>query len=163
MTRFGLTFFSRLPPPTESTRIRSSALEAADRAAIDEDGGPALVVGPGRQLGDVVGRGVGLDAGDLAEVVDGVRGVGGAAADAQDEQPPAALAQSAPAVSSHPLDRLDVQAVDDLLASVEILCCRGTWIFSRARFATQLTSARTKVPGGEIRTGLFQPRGEPIS
>ena len=39
---------------------------------------------------DVVGRRVGLDADDLPEVVDGVRGVGGAAADAQDEQPSAA-------------------------------------------------------------------------
>ena len=40
-----------------------------------ERGVPALVVGPGGQLGDVVGRRVGLEVADLAEVVDGVAGV----------------------------------------------------------------------------------------
>src|SRR5205085_11835445 len=36
--------------------------------------------------GDVVGGGVGFDARDLAEVVDGVGGIGGAAADTEDEE-----------------------------------------------------------------------------
>ena len=32
VTRFGLTFFSRLPPPTESTRIRSSGFSRLTRS-----------------------------------------------------------------------------------------------------------------------------------
>ena len=32
VTRFGLTFFSRLPPPTENTRIRSSGLSRLTRS-----------------------------------------------------------------------------------------------------------------------------------
>ena len=50
---------------------------------------PALVVDARGQLGDVVGRRVGLEAADLAEVVDRVAGVPGRAADAEDEQPSA--------------------------------------------------------------------------
>ncbi len=54
--------------------------------------GPAFVVGAGGQFADVVGRGVAFHPGDLAEIVDRVRSVRRAAADAQDEEPTAALA-----------------------------------------------------------------------
>src|ERR1700683_2224513 len=55
-----------------------------DAKPVLEDAGPAFVVRAGSQFGDVVGGGVGLDAGDFAEIVDGVRSVGGAATDAED-------------------------------------------------------------------------------
>jgi hypothetical protein len=93
-TRLGETFFSRLPPPTE--RMRSvSGREARAAQPLDEHGGPALVVGAGGELGDVVGGRVALEPGDFAEVVHGVRGVGRAAADAEDEEAAAAVARGA--------------------------------------------------------------------
>ena len=57
-----------------------------------EDRVPALVVGAGGELGHVVGGRVGLEPAQLAEVVDRVAGVPGRSADAEHEQPPAALA-----------------------------------------------------------------------
>lgn len=56
-------------------------------------GVPAVVVDASRELGDVVGRRVGLDAGDLAEVVDGVAGVACAPADAEEEDASTAVAR----------------------------------------------------------------------
>ena len=47
---------------------------------------PSLVVGAGGKLRDVVDRAIGLDAAELSKVVDGVAAVGGAAADADQEQ-----------------------------------------------------------------------------
>ena len=84
------------------------------------DGVPAVVVGAGGQLGDVVGRRVALDPAQLAEVVDGVRGVPGAAADADDEQSSAALAQAGQ-TAGH---RVDLSAVDrpgDLGGGLEVM------------------------------------------
>ena len=51
---------------------------------------PAFVVRARRQLRHVVGRRVGFEPRELAKIVDGVRGVRGAAADAEQEQPAAA-------------------------------------------------------------------------
>src|ERR1700728_1267316 len=51
---------------------------------------PSLVVDAGRQLGDIVGGGVALDAGNLAEVVDRMAGMTRAAADTQKEDAAAA-------------------------------------------------------------------------
>ena len=93
-TRLGETFFSRLPPPTENTSSASSRAEPRDLEPLGEAGLPALVVHARGQLGHVVGRRVRLEAADLAEVVDRVAGVPGRAADAQDEQPPAAVAHA---------------------------------------------------------------------
>ena len=92
LTRLGLTFFSRLPPPTENTSSPSFSLSRLPLSHSTNTLGPALVVGAGGQFADVVGRRVALDPGDLAEIVDRVRGVGRAAAHAQDEEPPAARA-----------------------------------------------------------------------
>ena len=60
-------------------------LEPADFEPLHKDGCPAFVVGARGQLGDVIGRRVGLDAGQLPKIIDGVRAVGGAAADAQEK------------------------------------------------------------------------------
>src|SRR5207237_7927188 len=60
--------------------------------SVGEGAVPAVVVDARRELGDVVDGGVGLDHDDLAEVVDRVRCVARAAADAEDEQPSPALA-----------------------------------------------------------------------
>ena len=65
---------------------------AQARAAepFDEDACPALVVGAGGEFGDIVGGGVALDPTDLPEVIDGMGGIGGAAADPEDEEAAAA-------------------------------------------------------------------------
>ena len=60
-------FFSRLPPPTENTNTPSSLRRRLPLQPLDEHRLPALVVGAGRQLRDVVGRRVGFEAGELAE------------------------------------------------------------------------------------------------
>src|SRR6266851_3334893 len=54
---------------------------------------PAVIVDARSQFGDVVGGGVAFDVGNLAEVVDGMRGVRRAAADPQDEKPSAIRAK----------------------------------------------------------------------
>ena len=84
-TRFIDTLCSREPPPTEKTSTASRDASREPRAT-PRSRLPALVVGPGGQLRDVVGRRVALEVAELAKVVDGVRGVPGAAADAEDEQ-----------------------------------------------------------------------------
>ena len=66
----------------------SLRVEPAAAQPLDEHAGPAFVVGAGGEFGDVVGGRVALEAGDLAEIIHGVRGVGGAAADAEDERRP---------------------------------------------------------------------------
>ena len=60
---------------------------------LGEDGAPALVVCARGEFGDVVRRRVGLEAADFAEVIHRVRRVARAAADAEDEEPPAAFAR----------------------------------------------------------------------
>jgi hypothetical protein len=54
---------------------------------------PSFVVGARGKLRDVVDRAIGLDAAELAKVVDGVAAVGSAAADADQKQPSPAVAQ----------------------------------------------------------------------
>lgn len=58
-----------------------------------KDRGPSFVVRSRRQLADVVGRRVRFDTGDLTKVVDGVRRIAGAAADAENEKASAAGAR----------------------------------------------------------------------
>ena len=53
-----------------------------------------LVVGPSGELGNVIGRSIGFETADFAEVVYGVRSIGRAATDAQNEESSAARAQS---------------------------------------------------------------------
>ena len=106
------TPFASLPPPTEKT---SSVVGRRSREPVQplgEGGVPALVVGPGGQLRDVVGRRVGLEVADLAEVVDRVRGVAGRSADAEDEQPAAAIADGREADGDR-LDRVGVERFED--------------------------------------------------
>src|SRR5262249_38490220 len=59
--------------------------EAAHLEPFDVGALPALIVDPRGELGDVVGRGVTLDAEELAKVIHGVRAVAGAAAHAKEE------------------------------------------------------------------------------
>ena len=116
-------FFSRLPPPTENTKTPSSCAQPAALQPGDEHRLPALVVGARRQLRHVVGRRVGLEAGELAEVVDGVRAVAGAAADAEEEQPAAARAHVGEDVG-HPLDASAMSSSARIVRGfVEMLSC----------------------------------------
>ena len=58
---------------------------------LDEHARPALVVGAGSQLGDVVGGRIALDANDLAEIIHRVRAVSRATSHAEEEDPPGLL------------------------------------------------------------------------
>ena len=81
-----------LPVAAADAEDEDAVLLAQPRALepLGEAGVPPLVVHPRGELGDVVGRRVGLEAADLAEVVDRVAGVPGRAPDAEDEEAPAA-------------------------------------------------------------------------
>src|SRR6266550_362366 len=70
--------------------------------------GPPRVVDAGGQLGDVVGGAVRLQAGDLPEIVDGVRGVCRAPPDPEDKQPPAA----GPGLAEDLDDPIDVACIE---------------------------------------------------
>ena len=92
-TMLGLTFFSMLPPPTEKTKIASSRVGSADLQPLRKDRMPAFVVRPSGQLRHIVRGCVGLDPAQLAKIVDGVAAVARAAANANDEEPAATIAQ----------------------------------------------------------------------
>ena len=66
--------------------------EPTDTKPAFENRGPAFVVCTSGQLGDIISRRISFKTGNLPEVVDRVRGVGGAAADTEDEK--AAVATS---------------------------------------------------------------------
>jgi len=68
-------------------------IELADFEPPREHRIPAFVIGTGGEFRDVIDRAVGLDSAKLAEIVDGVTAIGRAAADADQEQAPLALAQ----------------------------------------------------------------------
>ena len=61
-------------------------VELADFKPPRKHGVPALVVGTGGELRNIVNRAIGLDPAEFSKVVDGVAAVGGAAADAEQEQ-----------------------------------------------------------------------------
>src|ERR1700682_506716 len=63
-------------------------MEAAGLQPAFKNGGPAFVVGARGKFGDVISRGVGLDAGNFAKIVHGMGGVGSASANTKDEQAP---------------------------------------------------------------------------
>lgn len=84
-----------------------------------EDAVPAFVVGARRDFGDVICGGVGFEAGELAEVVDRVRRVGRAAADAEDEQAPARVPRLREPIDE-PLDRRAVEPGDDAFTLSQI-------------------------------------------
>ena len=81
---------------------------------------PAFVVGARGQFGNVVGGRISLESADFAEIVDSVAGVGRAAADAEDEQPSAALAHARQFGHGF-FDGVGVQLGDELLDFVEEL------------------------------------------
>ena len=73
---------------------RVFGVEAGAAEPLDEHAGPTVVVGAGGEFRDVVGRRVNFEAGDFTEIVDGMGGVGRAAADAEDEQTATAIADA---------------------------------------------------------------------
>jgi hypothetical protein len=94
-----------------------------------EHGVPTLVVGARGEFRDVVGGRIGFDAAELAEIVDRVAAVAGAAADAEQEQPPAALAQGGQlfreALDLGLIDRL--RDFDDFLEVDSRYACGGLY------------------------------------
>ena len=108
-----------VPPPTEKISRPSFALS---RLPLSHSA--KIVAQPSsfvaRQFGDIVRRRISLEAADFAEIVDGVAGVGRAAADAEDEKPPAALAHTGEFIGAF-FDPGFVQLFDDLPDLVEKL------------------------------------------
>ena len=90
--KVGADVFFEVAAADGENEERVLLVEPAALEPLGEDAFPALVVGARGQLGNVVGRRVAFQPGDLAEIVDRVRCIGRAAADAQDEKPAAALA-----------------------------------------------------------------------
>src|SRR5439155_22381059 len=80
---------------------------------------PAVVVGARGELGHVVRRWVALQVAKLAEVVDRVRGVTGAAANAEDKQPPSALAHLGQA-AGHSVDQSTIERTGELRDELHI-------------------------------------------
>ena len=85
----------------------------------------------------VIARTVSLDAGKLSEIVNGMTAIRRAAADAEQEQPPAALAQGGKA-GSHPFECRGVKDGDDLTGFLKVLLrvrqCRVGIIKQRPRY-----------------------------
>src|SRR5262249_407111 len=108
---------------------------------------PALVVDPGRELGHVVGGRVGLEAAELAKVVDGVTGVRRRAADAQDEQPALAVADLGQA-AGQPFDVAPVQRPDERLrlGQVDLAEGRHAQVSSTSRVEPEWAMARSWSP-----------------
>jgi hypothetical protein len=74
-TRLTLTFFSRFPPPTDSTKTPSLSVKVAAPQPGREAAFPAGVVDAGGQFGDIIGGGIGFEAGNFAEIVDCMGGI----------------------------------------------------------------------------------------
>ncbi len=94
--------------------------QSADFEPLQEDAGPAFVVGSGREFRDIVGRGVGFNADNLAKVVHGMGGIGCAAAHAKNEE--AALAMAGLVNQrDHAFCDVRVDLVDDLPGFIQKL------------------------------------------
>ena len=100
-------FFSRLPPPTEKMKRASFGLSLLTFSHSTKIGRPALVVGARGQFRNVVGRRIGFDADDLAEVVDRMAAIAGAAANSKKEDA-AVFSFHLSKKVRHCLDRVDV-------------------------------------------------------
>ena len=92
------------------------------RSHLAEDGLPSFVIGAGGQLRDVVGRRIGFEAADLAEIIDGVRGIGRAAADAQKKDPPAVPRTSSSRATMRSI-AADIQPRQDLPCFFDVVGC----------------------------------------
>ena len=79
--------FLRVPAPYGEHKDRVLAGGPADFQPGGKDSLPAFIVGPGRQFGDIINRGVGFDPAELAEIVDSMAAVRRAAADADQKEP----------------------------------------------------------------------------
>src|SRR5207302_9643738 len=125
--------------------------------------GPPRVVDAGGQLGDVVGGAVRLQAGDLPEIVDRVRGVRRASPDSEDEQPAAA----GPGLAEDLDDPIDVTRIELLKHSSGL----GEAVLRTTHAALRLTTCRTRLPPARRftlpsarrtrATGSRAPRGYP--
>jgi len=69
-------------------------VESASLEPLGKNGGPSIIVGARRQLGDVIGGRVGFDSCELAKIVYRMRSIGRAASHAKNEQSAAARAHS---------------------------------------------------------------------
>src|SRR5262249_7060927 len=119
---------------------------------------PPLVVGARGQFRHVVGRRVRFEAGELAEIVDRVRLMGSAAADAEDEQT-AACRPYGRELRSEPLDRLAVERCGDTRCVVEISAREARHSFaSPYSMSNSRRSVRTTSTAFFNRNALLSPR-----
>jgi len=69
LTRLTLTFFFRLPPPTDRTKPPVFSGEITAFQPGRETGFPAVIIDAGGEFGNIIGGGIGFDAGDFPEIV----------------------------------------------------------------------------------------------
>src|SRR5271157_463605 len=107
--------------PTADREDQKAVRLVQPRAAqpVGKAGVPALVIDPSRQLRNIVTWRVGLEATDLAEVIDGMAGVTRRTADPQDEEasPPIADPGQFPC---QPLDHAGIDSVQDDMGLFEV-------------------------------------------
>src|ERR1035441_8476101 len=68
----GADLLGQIPSAYGEHEDHVPGLELAHSPPVYEHAGPAIVVGSGREFRDVVGGRIGLDAGDLPEIIDGM-------------------------------------------------------------------------------------------
>jgi hypothetical protein len=85
--KIGADLFFEVPAADGKHEDRVVCAELTDTEPVLENTGPAFVICARGQFGNVIGRGVSLNTGNFAEIVDGVRSIGGAATNAEDKKP----------------------------------------------------------------------------
>ena len=103
------------------------AILAVDPAALEpfaEDRRPAFIVGAGSEFRDIVRRRVGLEPANLPEIIHRMTCIRRAAAHAEDEEPPPALADFRQLLDGS-FDRFRVQAGDNFLRLFQVLLRKG--------------------------------------
>ena len=130
--------------------------QAAGAQPAIEDRTPAFIVSARGKLRHVIGGCVSLDAGDFAEIVDGVRSIGGASAHPENEQS-AADGASAGDEGRCLFDARQIQLRDDLGRFGEKLLGKALFIKAAAAHFRTAPGRLKKLPVS------FNPAGEPIS
>ena len=103
----------QIPAADRQHQHRVRTVGPADLEPAGKDRVPSLVVGSGREFGDVVGRRIGLDAAKLAKIIDRMAAIARTASHAQKEQPAMALAQGGQ-LAGHLLDHRRIDQSGDL-------------------------------------------------
>ncbi len=145
LTRFGLTFFSKIAATHGKNQQTVPGAQATAFEPFGKNRRPAVIVGPRGQFGNIVGGRVSLKTADLPKIIHSMSGITRAAADTEDEQSSAAFAHPRQFIGGL-FNRIGVQLGDNLLDFIEEL-------FGKAHGAFDCNSDSSSA----------KPAGEPIS